>query len=64
MASYKFVIGEQVVFLPQATDYHVPRGTYTVIRRMPFEGNTCSYRVKNTADGHERVIPETQLDRR
>lgn len=64
MASYKFAIGEQVVFLPQATDYNVPRGVYTIVRQLPFERNTCSYRVKNSVDGHERVIQESQLDRR
>jgi hypothetical protein len=63
MPAYKFVVGEQVYFLPSPTDYNVPRGTYTILRRLPFEGKTCAYRVKSTRDGHERVIPESQLGR-
>ncbi len=63
MPAYKFVVGERVEFLPSRTDYHVPRGVYTIVRRLPFEGKDCAYRVKNTRDGHERVIPESQLGR-
>lgn len=62
MPDYKFAIGERVQFLPERSDYNVPRGTYTIVRRMPFERGSCAYRVRNTADGHERVIPESQLD--
>jgi len=63
MTAYKFVVGEQVHFLPSTMDYNVPRGTYTIVRRLPFEGKNCAYRVKHTRDGHERVIPESQLGR-
>jgi hypothetical protein len=31
------------------------------VRLLPLEGNTPQYRVKNTADGHERLARETQL---
>lgn len=64
MQSYKFSVGEKVEFLPGRTGDNIPRGTYTVVRRLPFEHNNCSYRVKNALDGHERVIPESQLARR
>jgi hypothetical protein len=63
MAVYKFVVGEQVHFLPSPADHNVPRGTYTIVRQLPFEGGNCAYRVKYTRDGHERVIPESQLGR-
>ncbi len=63
MPVYKFAVGDRVEFLPNATDYHVPRVVYTVVRRLPFQGRMCSYRVKSTADGHERVIQEDQLGR-
>jgi hypothetical protein len=63
MPAYKFAVGEQVQFVPAPTDFHVPRGTYVIVRRFPFQGKDCSYRVKHTRDGHERVIPESQLDR-
>ncbi len=49
MAAYRFAVGEQVHFLPSPTDHNIPRGTYTIVRRLPFEGKTCSYRVKRYA---------------
>ncbi len=61
MPLHKYTVGEQVEFLPSSTDHNVPRGLYTIVRRLPFEGKSCTYRVKHTRDGHERVIPEDQL---
>ncbi|MEO8716252.1 MAG: hypothetical protein ABI369_14690 [Acetobacteraceae bacterium] len=63
MPPYKYTVGEQVEFLPSSTDHNVPRGTYTIVRRLPFEAGNCAYRVKHSRDGHERVIPENQLGR-
>jgi hypothetical protein len=63
MPPYKYTVGDQVEFLPSSTDHNVPRGTYTIIRRLPFEAGNCAYRVKHARDGHERVIPENQLGR-
>ena len=40
---------------------NVPGGSYTVQRLLPEEGRDCQYRVKDTRDGHERVVRESQL---
>ena len=63
MREHKFAVGDRVQFLPERTDYSIPRGIYTVVRRLPFERGICAYRVRNSIDGHERVIPEAQLGR-
>jgi hypothetical protein len=39
----------------------VPPGSYTVQRLLPVEGRELLYRVKHSADGHERVVNEAQL---
>ena len=63
MASHLYAIGEQVAFQPGRLDGAVPRGTYTVVRRLPSETPDHQYRVRNTTDNHERVVRESQLRR-
>ncbi len=61
MVQHKFAVGQAVEFLPGRMDLHVPRGTYTIVRQLPVEANERQYRVKNTRDGHERIMRESQL---
>jgi hypothetical protein len=61
MASHKFAVGQEVEFLPGRMDFHVPRGVYTIVRQLPVEANERQYRVKNSRDGHERIMRESQL---
>lgn len=61
MASHKFSVGQEVEFLPGRMDFHVPRGVYTIVRQLPVEANERQYRVKNSRDGHERIMRESQL---
>lgn len=61
MTTHKFAVGQQVEFRPAATDVNIPRGLYTIVRRLPVEGNTCQYRIRNVRDGHERVVVEAKL---
>lgn len=61
MASHKFAVGQEVEFLPGRMDFHVPRGAYTIVRQLPAEANEHQYRVKNSRDGHERIMRESQL---
>jgi hypothetical protein len=64
MPEHKFRIGQAVEFSPDPGVDRVSRGRYTIVRLLPLEGNMPQYRLKNTADGHERMARETQLDRR
>lgn len=62
MTNHKFKVGEMVEFHPGGSYLAKTRGQYEVIRLMPAEGDGFQYRVKNTTDGHERVVHEGQLD--
>lgn len=61
MAQHRFVVGQSVEFLPGTYDGNVPRGMYTIVRLLPIEARNSQYRVKHLADGHERVVTESQL---
>ena len=61
MSTHKFAVGQVLEFRPGPRDGNVPRGKYKVERLLPSETNDPQYRVKYTADGHERVVPESQL---
>ncbi len=61
MTHHKFSVGQVVDFLPGPRDGNIPRGRYKVQRLMPSETGDLQYRVKHALDGHERVVPESQL---
>jgi hypothetical protein len=59
MAIHKFKAGQRVV-------YHSPRKSigptiFTVLRRLPTEGDGFTYRIKSTEEGSERVASEHEL---
>lgn len=58
---HKFAVGQRVEFSPDGFDGNAQRGIYTVVRRMPSETRDLQYRIKDTRDGHERVVRESQL---
>lgn len=61
MTQHKFKVGQPVEFLPGPRDANVPRGRYKIQRLLPSETRDPQYRVKHAVDGHERVVPESQL---
>jgi hypothetical protein len=61
MTYHKFKVGQAVNVIPNRLDRHLPSGAYTVERLLPIEGLDIRYRVRNTRDGHERVVTEGQL---
>lgn len=61
MTIHKFASGQAVEFNPSSFDGNAPRGAYTVVRQMPSETKDLQYRIKNSRDGHERVVRESQL---
>jgi hypothetical protein len=58
----KFKVGDVVTYRP-AHSRDAARGAYQVVRVMPSEKGVTSYRIKNTAEGHERVAEEHELTR-
>jgi len=61
MPHHSFSVGQNVEFVPGRFDGAAPRGTYTVLRQLPNDSSDREYRVRNTHDGHERVVRESQL---
>jgi hypothetical protein len=60
--SHKFHVGQAVEFSPEPGVDRGSRGRYTIISLLPLdERGTPQYRLKNAADGHERIAQETQL---
>jgi hypothetical protein len=62
MSAHKFHAGQTVIFFPGRGIDHKSRGRYTVVRLLPIEGGTPQYRIKNNADGQERMVHEGELD--
>jgi hypothetical protein len=61
MPPHGFTVGQSVELTPGRLDGNVPRGTYTILRLLPNDAADREYRVRNTRDGHERVVRESQL---
>ncbi len=61
MTQHKYAVGQAVDLWPNALDRHVPAGRYTIQRQLPSETRDLQYRVRHLADGHERVVVESQL---
>jgi len=61
MTRHKFTIGQTVDFRPGPYEKNANRGRYTIRRLLPSETHDLQYRVQNVADGHERVVLESQL---
>ena len=60
MQARKFQVGQEVMFAPGR--YGVLRQErFTVVRQLPQEHGTWQYRIKSVADGHERVVLESEL---
>jgi len=63
MQLHSFTVGQRLEFDPGKFDGTGARGTYMVVRLLPNDGSDREYRVRNTRDGHERVVRESQLRR-
>lgn len=61
--SHKFAVGETVQYSPGLKSFSGSGGRYKVVRLLPAEANDHQYRVKSSADGHERVVRESQLSK-
>ena len=64
MIQHKFRVGQTVDFFPGRGIDHRSKGRYTIVRLLPTESNTPQYRIKNNADGQERMVHEGELANR
>jgi hypothetical protein len=60
MAAHKFKSGQQVTVVPHRPS-GVTGGTFKIVRLLPEERGEWQYRVKCVADGHERVVLESDI---
>ena len=61
MPPHSFSIGQNVEFVGSKYAANVPDGAYVVLRLLPNDGMDREYRVKNSVDGHERVVRQSQI---
>jgi hypothetical protein len=58
---HKFRVGQSVDFFPGRGVDHRAKGQYTIVLLRPLDGGAPQYRIKNRADGHERIVAENEL---
>lgn len=58
MVAHRYAVGDQVELRARSI---VAKGTFTIERLLPNDGSDREYRVRNAADGHERVVQESAL---
>jgi antitoxin component YwqK of YwqJK toxin-antitoxin module len=63
MATHRYAPGQSVRLSPPRTDAGSARGVYTIVTKLPEEGNVPQYRIRAKADGRERVVRENELNR-
>ena len=61
MLEHKFRVGQTVDFFPGRGIDHKSKGRYTIVRLLPMDSGTLQYRIKNNADGQERMGREGEL---
>ena len=61
MQEHKFRVEQAVEFFPARGLDHKAKRQYTIVRLLPMDGDIPQYRIKNKADGHERVVRESEL---
>lgn len=70
-AQHKYHVGDSVSYLsgrsrilPKTRDKRGQDGNFEVVSKLPNEGMGFQYRIKNIADGQERVVAEAEISPR
>jgi hypothetical protein len=61
MPAHRFRIGQTVVVPWSGPEGALPLGPYVIVRLLPLEDGVPHYRVRSSADGHERTLLENQI---
>jgi hypothetical protein len=61
MLAHRFRVGQTVVVPSSGPEGAIPLGPYIIVRLLPLEGGEPHYRVRSSADGHERALLENQI---
>ena len=62
MPEHKFRVGQVVDFSPGRGVDRGSKGSFTIVRLLPIEGNTPQYQIRNNMDGQERRVDENEID--
>ena len=63
MSDHKFKVGQTVLYTSGPYGRGGSSGVYKVTQVLPTEGDDRQYRIKSSAEPHERVVKESQLNR-
>jgi hypothetical protein len=61
MRPRKFATGQHVTVTPNRLVATLTGGAFTVVRPLPENGGVWQYRIESVADGHQRVVFESDL---
>ncbi len=68
MRHHEFKIGQVVQVLPhlvprktKSTNDGLDRNRFEIVRLMPESGSVFQYRIRNTINGQERLVTETEI---
>ena len=61
MVEHRYSVGDNVELRRRPYDKSVLVSVYTVVRLMPNDSPDREYRLRNSRDGHERVVVESEL---
>lgn len=64
MSDHRFKVGDTVHMRAGAGKaFASPRGGFKIVARLPTEGRTPEYRIRNELEPHERIVTEDCLAR-
>ena len=58
---HKFQVGQSVELIPRVLR-QAAKGSYEIIRLIPENENDPQYCLKSTAERHQRVVPESEIE--
>jgi hypothetical protein len=61
MPAHRFTVGQTVVVPWSRPEGALPLGPYVIVGLLPVEDGEPHYRVRNSGDGHERALLESQI---
>lgn len=61
MQAHRYATGQTVLFKPSGNPLS-ERGWFKIVSKMPERDNQPQYRIKNEANGQERVVVEGELE--
>ena len=61
LVAHRYSVGDNVELRRRPYDRSILVSLYTVVRLMPNDSPDREYRLRNSRDGHERVVVESEL---